>query len=109
MAWSKKEIIFKQMRNNIDEPFPIVIDKLYSFSFNSYARGYHVYVNIWNPLDREVLVCTRETDNPHVNYATFIIRNSYVVGHISLSLRKPFSNFLLLPGSTISYTLLDKK
>ena len=48
------------MTDNIDEPLPIVIDKANFFSFNSYARGYHTYMMIWNPVDGAVLVCTRE-------------------------------------------------
>ena len=44
MALRKEEMIFKQMTDNIDEPLPIVIDKANSFSFNSYARGYHAYI-----------------------------------------------------------------
>ena len=63
------------MTDNIDEPLPIVIYKANSFSFNSYARGYHAYIKIWNPVDGAVLVCTREADNPHDNYAVFIISN----------------------------------
>ena len=101
MALRKEEMIFKQMTDNIDEPLPIVIDKANSFSFNSYARGYHAYMKIWNPVDGEVLVCTQETDNPHDNYAVSIIRNSYVVGHVPLGLSKTFSNILSLPASTM--------
>ena len=56
MALRKEEMIFKQMTGDIDEPLPIVIDKANSFSFNSYARGYHAYMKIWNPVDGEVLV-----------------------------------------------------
>ena len=66
-----------------------------SFSFNSYARGYHAYMKIWNPVDGEVLVCTRETDNLHNNYAVSIIRNSYVVGHVPLGLSKTLCLHLL--------------
>ena len=58
MALRKEEMIFKQRADNIDEPLPIVIDKANSFSFNSYARGYHAYMKIWYPVDGEVLVCT---------------------------------------------------
>ena len=90
------------MTDNIDEPLPIVNDKASFFSFNSYARGYHAYIKIWNPVDGTLLFCTRETDNPHDNYAVSIIRNSYVVGHVPLGLSKTFSNFLSLPVSTIS-------
>ena len=96
MALRKEEMIFKQMTDNIDEPLPIVIDKANSFSFNSYARSYDA-----NPADGEVLVCTRETNSPHDNYAISIIRNSYVVDHVPLGLSKTFSNFLFLPASTM--------
>ena len=89
------------MNGNIDEPLPIVIDKANSFSFNSYARGYHAYMKIWNPVDGAVLVCTRETEDPHDNYAVCIIRNSYVVDHVPLGLSKTFSNSLSLPVSTM--------
>ena len=97
------------MTYNIDEPLPIVIDKANSFSFNSYARGYHAYMKIWNPVDGEVLVCTRENDNPHDNYAVSIIRNSYVVGHVPLGLSKTLSNFLSLPASTMLCIVTGKR
>ena len=97
MTLRKEEMIFKQMTDNIDELLPIVTDKANSFSFNSYTRGYHAYMKIWNPADGEVLVCTRETDNPHDNYAVSIIRNSYVVGHVPLDSSKTFQiSFLCL-------------
>ena len=109
MALSKEEMILKQMTDNIDEPLLIVTDELICFSFDSYARGYHAYMNIWNPVDGEILVCTRETDNSHDTYAVSIMRNSYVVGHAPWSLSKAFSNFLSLPGSTILCTVTGKK
>ena len=109
MALRKEEMIFKQMTDNIDEPLPIVTDKANSFSFNSYARGYHAYMKNWNPVDGEVLVCTRETDIPHDNYAVSIIRNSYVVCHVPLGLSKTFSNFLSLPASTMLCIVTGKR
>ena len=97
------------MTDNIDEPLPIVIDKANSFSFNSYARGCQAYMKIWNPVDGAVLVWTRETDNPHDNYAVSFIRNSYVVGHIPLGLSKTFSNFLSLLASTMLCIVTGKR
>ena len=97
------------MTDTIDEPLPIFIDKANSFSFNSYAIGYHAYMKIWNPVNGAVLVCTRETDNPHDNYAVSIIRNSYVVGHVPLGLSKTFSNFLSLPVSTMLCIVTGKR
>ena len=97
------------MTDNTDEPLPIVIDKANSFLFNSYVRGYHAYMKIWNPVDGAVSVCMRETDNPRDNYALSIIRNSYVVGHVPLGLSKTFSNFLSLPVSTILCIVTEKR
>ena len=109
MVLRKEEMIFKQMTDNIEEALPIVIDKANSFSFNSYARGYHAYMKIWNPVDGEVLVCMRETDNPHDKYAVCIIRNSYVEGHVPLGSSKTFSNFLSLPASTMLCIVTGKR
>ena len=97
------------MTDNIDEALPSVIDKANSFSFNSYARAYHAYTKIQNPVDGAVLVCTRETDNPHDDYAASIICNSYVVGHAPLGLSKSFSNFLSLPVSTMLCIVTGKR
>ena len=102
-------MIFKQMTDNIDETLPIVSDKASSFSFNSFARGYHAYIQIWNPVDGEVLFCTRETGNPHDNYAVSIIRNLYVIGLVPLVLSKTFSIFLSLPASTMSRIFTGKR
>ena len=55
------------------------------------------------------MVCTRETDNPHDNYAVAIIRNSHVVGHVPLGLSKTFSNFLSLPASTMLCIVTGKR
>ena len=99
----------KIMTDNIDEPLPNFIDKANSFSFNSDARGYHAYMKIRNPVDGAVLVCTRETDNPHYNFAVSIIRNSYVLGHVPLGLNKTFSNFLSLPVSTMLCIVTRKR
>ena len=93
----------------IDEPLSIVIIKSNSFSFNSYLRGCQAYIKIWNPVDGALLVCTRETDNPHDNYAVSIIRNSYVEGHVPLGLSKTFSNLFSLPLSTMLCIVTGKK
>ena len=97
------------MTDNIDEPLPIVIDKSNSFSFNSYVRGCHAYMKMWNPVDGAVLVCTRETDNLHDNYAVSIIRNLYVEGHVPLGLSQPFSNLFSLPVSTVLCIVTGKR
>ena len=66
-------------------------------------------MKIWNPVDGEVLVCMRETDNPYDNYAVSVIRNSYVVCYVPMGLGKTFSNFLSLPESTMLCIVTGKR
>ena len=66
-------------------------------------------MKIRNPVVGAVLVCTRETDNPHDNYAVSITRNLYVVAHVPLGLRKTFSNFLSFPVSTMLGIVTGKR
>ena len=66
-------------------------------------------MKIWNPVDGAVLVCTRETDNLHDNYAVSIIRNFCVEGHVPLGLSEPFSNLFSLPVSTVLCIVTGKR
>ena len=34
-----------------------------AFQFESYVRGYHAYLNIWEPLFGECLRCAKEPEN----------------------------------------------
>ena len=72
-------------------------------------KCYHVCMSIWNPADEEILICTRETDNPHDSCTVSIMNILYVNGHVLLGLSKPFLNFLLLPGSTMLCAVTGKK
>ena len=44
---------------------PTIIEKnLASYEYDSFARGYHAYIeDIWNPLIGEILKCKREPTN----------------------------------------------
>ena len=42
----------------------------------------HVYMTIWNLVDKEILVFTQETHNLRDRYVVSIKRNSHVVGYI---------------------------
>ena len=40
---------------------PIIVDKdLVTYEYDSFARGFHVYMTIWNPVIGEILKCKRE-------------------------------------------------
>ena len=66
------------------DEIPIVLDeRLVRFSYDSYLRGYHAYMNIWIPLiGDDSLNCEKEERNPHDPYAVAIFHNNRTVGHV---------------------------
>ena len=41
--------ISEVLLRNIDEKINIIVGKDHQFSFNSFVRGYHPYMDVWTP------------------------------------------------------------
>ena len=82
---------------------PILIDmNLVRWSISSYLRGYHAYMNIWNPLvGDDALFCRKENANVHDAHAVAIIVGNNIVGHVPENICGFFWRFLSLPQTTI--------
>ena len=67
---------------------PIIIEKyLAKYEYDSFAGGYHAYMDIWNPLIGEVLECKQKPPNEVDKHGVAIIRlntlsQESVIGHI---------------------------
>ena len=78
---------------------PIIIEKyLAKYEYDSFARGCHAYMDIWNPLIGEVLECKQKPTNEVDKNGVAIIRlNSLgqesVIGHIPQIISKFSSMF----------------
>ena len=76
------------MEISLDVEIPILINNSFSIlKHNSYARDYHVYMDIWKPLIRDdSLCCKREDDNIHNENAVAVIHSNHigprVAGHV---------------------------
>ena len=68
------------------------------FSFNSFATGHHVYQERWVPVIGEALVCEREPNNQHDQYAVALKKNGETVGHVPRNLSRPCYYGLLAGG-----------
>ena len=58
-ATSQSSSFFElELLKNIDQPIPVILVKVGTYTLHSYVRGYHTYMNIWNPKldDNEVEV-----------------------------------------------------
>ena len=93
------------------ENLPIITDSdLEKWSFNSYSRGYHEYMNIWAPLiGHESLICRKEKRNVYDPHAVSIIRGNVVVGNVPQNICGFFWKFLSLPNTSIRARVLAKR
>ena len=76
-----------------------------AFQFDSYVRGYHAYMNIWEPLLGECLKCVKEPTNEFDKHAVAVVcidslSKEAVVGHVPKFIFMIVSMFLSLPGCT---------
>ena len=65
---------------NTNEKLKIVIVKEYQHK--STVKGFHVYKEIWNSVEGEVLDTRMEPENPTDKYAVCIEKNGNVVGRL---------------------------
>ena len=69
-----------------------------TFSISSSVRGYHVYKDIWEAAEGEVLPCIRELHNLQDPFAVAVKKDSTIVGHIPRLISAACSSFLRRNG-----------
>ena len=82
-ATSQSSSFFEfELLKNIDQPFPVILVKVGTYTLHSYVRGYHAYMNIWNPKlgDNDVEV-KHEVNNEHDKFVIAIFHSKRIVGH----------------------------
>ena len=60
----------------------------------SFVRGYHSYMDVWEPQVGEVLALERELQNVAYQFAVSVVRSGRIVGHVPFNLAPVFSHFL---------------
>ena len=108
-------VMINDQQDKIEIPFDVEIliligNSLSVLKCNSYARGYHAYMDIWKPLiGDDSLRCKQEDDNIHDENAMAIHSNHMeprVVGHVYSS---TFKKFISLPNHTIRVLVTGKR
>ena len=90
---------------------PILIDgNLEKWSFSSYLRGHHAYLDIWNPyVGDDSLVCRQEHGNTHDPHAVAINAGTDIVGHVPENICGVLWRFLSLPNASIRAEVLGPR
>ena len=96
-------VMINDQQDKMEIPFdveiPILIGNSFSFlKHNSYARGYHAYMDIWKPLiGDDNFRCKQEYDNMHDENAVVVIHSNHigprVVGHVTFLYSSTFKKF----------------
>ena len=100
-------------RYEIDIPVYIEKDWI-SYEYNPFVRGYHAYMNIWNPFVGKTLKCRQEPSNKVDKNAVAIIRSGLweketIVGHVPQNFSKTCSMFLKFPNTSIEFQVVGKR
>ena len=61
---------------------------------SSFIRGYHAYMDVWEPRIGEVLMLQREINNPADQLAVAVVKSGVTVGHVPYNLAPVLSHFL---------------
>ena len=85
-----------------------------SYEYNSFGRGYHAYMNIWNPFVGKTLKFRQEPSNNMDKNAVVIIRSGSweketIVGHVPRIFSKTCSMFLKVPNALIEFQVVVSK
>ena len=106
----------REVLKTITEEAPILIivnNDTGIFQLESYVRGYHVYMNIWNATINDYLQCKIEENNQLDPSAVALLHDNCleekVVGNGPIHLSKIFHRFLKLPFCSILAFVTGKR
>ena len=77
------------------------------FSFDSFIRGWHAYMEIWIPKPSLFLKC--EDGNEHSKYAVAVMVGGQTGGHVPKSLNKLLKTFLTSPNCVIKCKVVGNR
>ena len=72
----------------------VVSESLEVLHISSYIRGYHAYMEVWTPVQDEMLILKREPTNVADRNAVAVFKEDQVVGHVPFNLAPSISLFL---------------
>ena len=95
---------------DIERLIPLCIVKEKRYSFNSFLRGYHAYIDSWHPkVGDENLKLVPEDDNEHDDFAAAIKFEDRIVGHVPKNLSKIMNGFTKIPSCSLRCKVTGKR
>ena len=67
---------------------------------NSFVRGYHAYMDVWDPVIGEILQLEKEPSNRKDQKAVAVVKNGEIVGHLPAILSSTVFYYLTRSSSS---------
>ena len=95
---------------DIERPIPLCFVKEKRYSFNSFVRGYHAYIDSWDPKvgDKNLELVPKE-DNEHDDFTVAIKFEDRIVGHVPKNLSKIMNRFTKIPSCSLRCKVTVKR
>ena len=95
---------------DIERPIPLCIVKEKRYSFNLFVRGYHAYIDSWDPkVGDENLELVPDKDNEHDDFAVAIKFEDRIVGHVPKNLSNIMNRFTKIPSCSLRCKVTGKR
>lgn len=108
MAGTQKFV--ELLLRNIEEEIPVILIKEKHFVFDSFIRGYHAYMGIWEPkIGDEDFTFVNENDNQYDQFAIAVTFEGRTVGHVPKNLSKILNRFTKIPSCELKCRVTGKR
>ena len=95
---------------NIENEIPLVLLKEKRYILESFVRGFHEYMDIWDPkVGDEDIHLEPEENNEHDDFGVAILFEGRTVGHVPRNLSQIMTLFMRIPGCSILYKVTGKR
>ena len=80
----------------------------YTFEFQEFITGHHVYKDVWTPFHGEKLSCESQPDNFYDKYAVKVVKNTETVGHVPRAI-SPYITYILANGGKVTVEVIGSR
>ena len=80
----------------------------YTFEFQEFITGHHVYKDVWTPFHGKKLSCESQRDNFSDKYAAKVVKNTETVGHVPRAI-SPYITYILANGGKVTVEVIGSR
>ena len=80
----------------------------YTFEFQEFITGHHVYKDVWTPFHGEKLSCESQPDNFYDKCAVKVVKSTETVDHVPRTI-SPYITYILANGGNVTVEVIASR